>query len=316
MHSLIPVSALYSNRKRGMRRQRLSEHDVVRAHIAAPGFLAETRSRQRAFWRRRAFDLLLSGTVPVIGFAFGWPLLWILLALMTDVAGHWLADTLRLYLRPQALTDEIDHALDGERTLATIESLRVPMRIDGQRLQCWISDDFRAHPSLFVARVQHLLWLVICVLVPAALLGEVVTTDMLRDLKEFAPTTPMAMLLLALPLLMRPLVVLIDMLRADRGDNDLSLLPETPLHGLIFVVACEAPLLLAIKAEDFGVLRYWGQDRTELLGAWVFLLSFLALNALIAYLWFARQRRHAALLRGFVAQDRDEWKRRWANYNG
>ena len=110
-----------------LRTRLLEEHDVVRAHLAAPMVLAEWEARGARHWRR-AFLTPVTGTVmPLVGcLLLEWSPGLVLLALTVDVAMLWLCDAAKGLLARSRVDEERAHLDEAGDVLAVIDALHEP----------------------------------------------------------------------------------------------------------------------------------------------------------------------------------------------
>lgn len=103
----------------------LTEHDVVRAHIAAPHVLAVWQRRDAHFWRLTAWHFAIGAAIPAIGcFLLGWSVSEALLALGLDLAALWVADALKPLLAYRRVREEKEHRIEAAMIKAVIEAMR------------------------------------------------------------------------------------------------------------------------------------------------------------------------------------------------
>jgi hypothetical protein len=119
----------------------LTEHDVARAHIAAPHVLASWEARDAAYWRSVFLGLMVGATFPVLGcVVLGWTSGPLLLVVVLDVLVLVFCDAIKGLLAAQRAAQERAHQDEAAEVLAVIAALRRPRR--------------PRHPDLFAERAR------------------------------------------------------------------------------------------------------------------------------------------------------------------
>lgn len=105
----------------------MSEHDLTRAHIAAPHVLEAWLARDAYHWRGVFLSLGIGAIVPLLGYlVLGWPAKLLFVALTLDAVVLWLCEALKGVLAYRRVAEERAHHDEAADVLAVIEGLDRP----------------------------------------------------------------------------------------------------------------------------------------------------------------------------------------------
>jgi hypothetical protein len=105
----------------------LDQHDVARAHIAAPHVLEAWETRGVRYWRSAFLSPFVGAIVPLVGcVVLGWTPGLVLLALTVDVATLWLGEVMKTLLARSRVDEERAHHHEAGDVLAVIHALERP----------------------------------------------------------------------------------------------------------------------------------------------------------------------------------------------
>lgn len=284
----------------------LSQHDLIRAHIAAPDLLATWLARDAAHWRRTATGWLIGAAIPLLGcFVLHWPIETVLVALALDLPALAACDVLKRILAPQRASQEQAHLDEASEVRAVMTALQRPRQPSILQRDLTAAAPrvgyYHAPPATARSIPVGMVWLLLFLIGLLMSLGLVATA-------HFLPA--------ALPWIVTGIVLrlggsILTTLRARRHvDPAPVLLAESPGPMVAFSVTMMCCVLL---------MNIGGDAVTSLPSAWIgagiLVLHFLAVLAVSR--WSLGNVRHFATdLRRFAAQDRDALCERLLRVNG
>jgi hypothetical protein len=297
------VRMLHWSLDRAREERLLSEHDVTRAHIAAPHLLIAWETRDARHWRRTFWNLLLGAAIPLLGcLLLQWPPTTLLVALLLDLQVLWLGDALKPLLAPRRAREERAHEDEAADVMAVVEALRRPRQPVGRDL-------LAAAPQagFYVGRLRERFdppW----VRAMGALLLATLPVLSLIGVWWLAPD--------AFPWLLAGATLrlggsALSTLRAGRDPGPRAeLLAEADTPTLALLAVWFPALLVAPLVER------WAASLEPQSLALLLLLAYLLAAAGVAALGLRRVRRFAADLRAFIARDREQLRQRVRQVNG
>ena len=284
----------------------LDEHDLIRAHIVAPGVLATWQASDAGYWRRAAIGLAIGAAIPVFGFLMlDWSVATLCAAILLDAVALGIGDLLKGILAPQRVRQEREHLEEAAYVREVMDSLRRPRRPSRMqrdllaappRVGYWFAPLKPIDPAL-----ASLAWIMLVLVIGLLALGLVAVAHLL----------PAALPWLLLGVVLRICGSIVSTLRAARrSDSQPVLLPESP-----------GPMLaIGIVGMFFALaLEFAGPAVTSLPPLWsggVFLVLYFLVALAIGRVTLESLRRFARDLRHFIAQDRDGLRERLLRVNG
>jgi hypothetical protein len=285
----------------------LAEHDLIRAHIAAPHVLATWQARDAAHWRRASIGLLIGAAIPLFGcFVLQWSIATVLAAIVMDVYALWICDVLKGMLAPQRTREEhanLEEAADVRQVMRALLRTRRPSALQRDLLAAAprVGYYFTPPGAGVDPRLHGIAWVLLLLLL--MLLGLCFIAAF-----HFLPT---AWPWLLLGVVLRIGGSIVSTLWARRSpDPAPTLLLEAPGPMLAFGgVAMICVLLMKVGGNAITSLpQAW-------LGSAVLILYFLF--ALTISQWSLQNvRAFVADLRHFIAQDREQLRDRVQRVNG
>lgn len=284
----------------------LTEHDLLRAHIAAAHVLAAWQARDAEHWRRAAIGWLIGAVIPLVGcFVLHWPIATVIVALALDIPALWACDVLKALLAPQRANQEQAHLAEAAEVREVMTSLRRPRKPAASQRDLLAATPrvgyYYSPPGAAGQLPPGLAWVLLLLLGGLLALGLV-------SAHHFLPGTPPW---LVLGLGLRFAASFLSTWHARRRvDPAPVLLPEAPAPMLAFGVTLMSGLLLTKTGGDAitSLPSTW-------IGAGVLVLHFLVVFAVSRWA-LGNVRNFVTDLRRFVAQDRESLRERVLRVNG
>ena len=281
----------------------LEEHDVTRAHIAAPHVLAAWQAHDARYWRSTFFSLALGAAVPLLGcLLLGWTPGVMLAALTADVMALWLCDGLKQVLASHRVEEERAHQAEAYDVLAVIRALERPRRptqrdllAPAPRPQLYLSVAAGGAMSSWDRKVMYGLALFLMSLVALVI----------------AVSVPAAAPWLFAAAVLRVGLSALRTLRARRDSGPRpDLLPESGIPTMALYLAVY-PAVMFCLVFDVKFREFEAQGL-----ALVMLGLHVAIAGWLAWLGVRRVRRTEEDLRAFAARDREQLRARVRQVNG
>jgi hypothetical protein len=284
----------------------LTEHDLLRAHIAAAHVLAAWQARDVEYWRRAAVGWLIGAVIPLVGcFVLHWPIATVIVALALDIPALWACDVLKGLLAPQRARQEqahLDEAAEVREVMTSLQRPRRPSALQRDLLAATPRVGYYYSPPGPAGQPPPGLAVLLLLLLGGLLALGLVSAH------HFLPGT-LPWLVLGLGL--RFAVSILSTWRARRRvDPAPVLLPEAP--GPMFAVGVTLMVCLVL-------MKTGGDAITSLPSTWigtgVLVLHFVAVLAVSRWA-LGNVRDFISDLRRFAAQDRESLRERVLRVNG
>lgn len=284
----------------------LDEHDLIRAHIAAPHVLATWQARDAAHWQRAALSLSIGAAIPLFGcFVLQWPIATVIVALALDVIAVGACDVLKGLLAPQRARQEqahLEEAADVREVMTALVRPRRPSSLQRDLLSA------PAHVGYYYAPPAH------SQAMPVALIGLILF--LIGGLLSLGIIAAVHFLPGAWPWLLFGLVLrfagsILSTLRARRSPDPAPVLLAESLAPMLAFAATMLVCLVLMKTGGSAI--------TSLPPAWIgggILAIYFGCTLAVSQWSLGNVREFSIGLRNFIAQDREQLRARVRRVNG